>query len=156
MIIGKEKEEKRIITNCVKNGKVQRATEHKMLGTWYDETGCYGININKKKENLKFMINTNKLEAHPKNVGKLAVAARLNLAEIVTIASILHHVEAFHQYTQKEMQELEKVQLTILIGILELPRTTPLSAFNGDGMVANERKNSVSETNVVSQHNKLK
>ena len=125
MIIGKAKEEKRTITNCVKNGKIQQATEHKMLGTWYDETGCYGININKKKENLKFMISTNNYEAHPKNVGKLAVAARLNLAEIVTIASILHHVEAFHQYTQKEIQELERVQLAILIGILELPRSTP-------------------------------
>ena len=91
-----------MLTNCVKKGRIQQTAEHKMLGTWFDETGCYGINVTKRKDNLKFMISSTKSEAHPRNIGVLAVDGRLNLAEIVMIPSLLHHVEAFHHYTEKE------------------------------------------------------
>ena len=49
IVIGKKKETQSL-TNKVKKGTVQRTKEHKMLGTWVNETGDYGINIKKKKE----------------------------------------------------------------------------------------------------------
>ena len=71
------------------------------------------------------MISTTKNQAHPKNIGILAVDARLNLAEIVVLRSIMHNAEGFHHYHDKELMELEKVQHTILVGVLELPGSTP-------------------------------
>ncbi len=129
MVIGGFEEEPYTITNKVKNGRIQRVQEHKTLGTWFDETGEYGINVKKKKEKLKFMITTTKNEASPKNVGVFAIEARLNLAEVVVIISILHNAEAFHEYKENEITELEKVQHTVLVGILELPSTTPYYAL---------------------------
>ena len=120
-----KKEETQSVTSRIKKGAVQRVAEHKLVGTWFDETGDYGINIKKRKEILQFMISTTKHEAHPKNLGRLAVDARLKLAEIVNITSILHNAEAFHQYKEAEIQELERIQHSILVGILEIPKSTP-------------------------------
>ncbi len=128
-VIGGFEEEPYTITNTVKNGRIQRVKEHKTLGTWIDETGDYGINIRKKKEKLKFMITTTKNEASPKNVGVYALEARLMLAEIVVIKSILYNAEAFHEYQEDEMTELERIQHTVLVGILELPASTPYYAL---------------------------
>ena len=71
------------------------------------------------------MISTVKHHAHPKNIGVYAIQARLNLAEVVVITSILYNVEAYHVYEDHEIANLEHVQHKILIGILELPTTTP-------------------------------
>ena len=100
-----------------------------MLGTWIDETGNYGINIQKKKETLSFMTSTVKRQASPSTVGIYAIEARLKLAEIAIISSILFNVEAFPDLRVTEMKELESVQLGILTTILEIPRTTPYYAL---------------------------
>ena len=113
------------MTNQVRNGRIERVPEHKALGTWFDETGDYGINIGKKKEKLQYMISVTKNEASPVNVGIYAIDARLNLAEVVDITSIIYNAEAFHEYKDSEIKELEQVQHTILTGILELPSSSP-------------------------------
>ena len=128
MIIGNF-EEARTISQRVKKGVINRIKEHKMLGTWVDETGNYGVNIQKKKENLGFMLCTVKRQASPKNVGIFAIEARLKLAEIVIISSILFNVEAFPVLREVEIKELESLQLGILTSILEIPRTTPYHAL---------------------------
>ena len=125
MIIEPQHSEEQAVTNKVKKGSIQRTGECKPLGTWFDETGNYGINIKKKKEKLQFMISTTRNEAHPKNIGVLAVEARLKLAEVVVLQSIMYNAEAYHHYHDKELLELERVQHAILIGILELPGSTP-------------------------------
>ena len=125
MVIGANKSGIESITNEVKSGKLERVKEHIALGTWYDETGKYGINIKKKKEKLPFMIHTTRREASPNDIGVYAAEARLKLAEAVLMPGILHNSEAFPSYKNKEIEELEKVQHTILTGILELPSTTP-------------------------------
>ena len=125
MIIAESEEEIQSVTSRVKKGYIERVPEHKVLGTWFDETGDYDINTRKKKEKLQFMISTTRNEAHPKNVGDLAVDARLNLGEVVVVASVLHHAEAFPSFKEEEILELEKTQHTILVGILELPGSTP-------------------------------
>ena len=114
-----------IVTNTVKKGAIERVAEHKLVGSWFDESGSYGININKRKEKLGFMISTTNREGHPNNVGRYAVDARLKLAETVVITSQLNCVEGFPSYTTEEMKELEKMQHKILVGILELPISTP-------------------------------
>ena len=121
MVIGNFDEEVRTISKTVKEGNINRVKEHKMLGTWYDETGDYGINTKKRREKLPFMIATVKRQANPKTVGKFTVDARLNLAEIVVIRSIIYNIEAYSVITMKEMKELESVQLSILTNLLELP-----------------------------------
>ena len=128
MVIGNF-EEVRTISQKVKKGVISRITEHKMLGTWVDETGNYGINIKKKKETLSFMISMVKRQASPRTVGIFAIEARLKLAEIVIISSILFNVEAFSILREVEMKELESLQLSILTNILEIPRTTPYYAL---------------------------
>ena len=68
---------------------------------------------------------TVKRQASPNTVGSYSVEARLNLAEVTVIVSILNNAEAFHEYKESEIRRLESIQLQILTGILELPRTTP-------------------------------
>ena len=129
MVIGNFDEEVRTISKTVKKGNINRVKEHKLLGTWYDETGDYGINTRKRREKLPFMIATVKRQANPKTVGKFTVDARLNLAEIVVIRSIIYNIEAYSVITMKEMKELESVQLSILTNLLELPQSTPYYAL---------------------------
>ena len=125
MVIGEFDEEPYSITNTVKKGRVQKVGEHKALGTWFDETGEYGVNIKKKTEKLQYMINTTRHQASPKNIGGYSIDGRLLLAEIVVISSIVYNAEAFPEHKETEMLELERKQHKILTGILELPITTP-------------------------------
>ena len=129
IVVGNKKEEIRTVTNEVEKGKIERVPEHKMLGSWMDETGQYEINIMKRKEKIPFMISTVRNHASSKTVGRLAVESRLNLLEVVIIPSILHNIEGYSTITKKEMKELEGAQHQILTGILELPRTTPYKAL---------------------------
>ena len=125
MVIPAKGDIARSVTAKVKRGSIQRVNEHKMLGTWIDETLEYRININKRKKNLQFMISTTKTRASAKNIGKLAVEGRLKLGESVVIQSLLHNAEAYHDYKRNEIDELEKMQGTILRQYLEVPNSTP-------------------------------
>ena len=96
-----------------------------MLGTWFDESGAYKINIIKRTEKLQFMIGTAKYVGSTKNVGNLAVEVRLFLGEAVILPSILYNAEAFPSYTKEEIKDLERIQATILRQFLEVPKSTP-------------------------------
>ena len=63
----------------MKKGGIERVNEHKMLGTWFDETGKFNINIEKRKKKLLFMITTAKGVGSTRNIGKMAVETRLKL-----------------------------------------------------------------------------
>ena len=91
MVIGKGKDEVRTISNKVKKGIIKKVKEHKLLGTWVDSRGDYGLDVNKKKDKLQFMISTVKRQANPRSVGIYTVEARLKLAELVVITSILNN-----------------------------------------------------------------
>ena len=125
MIIGPKSAGIESLTNEVKSGKVGRVKEHKPLGMWLDESGDYGINIDKRQEKLSFMILTTRREASPQNIGIYAADARLKLAEVCVISNILYSSEAYSMYKKKEIDELEQIQLKIVTGILEMPSTTP-------------------------------
>ena len=129
MVIGKFNEEVRTVSKKVKKGHINRVKEHKLLGSWFDETGDYEINTSKRKEKIPFMVGTVKKQANPKTVGVYTVAARLNLAEIVIIKSIIYNIEAYPVITTKEVKELESVQLKILTSTLQLPQSTPYYAI---------------------------
>ena len=113
------------VTSEVKKGLIKRVHEHKMLGTWFDETGRFEINIVKRKQKLPFMIGTVKGVGCSPNVGYLAVQVRLKLGEVVILPSFLYNAEAFAVYTPKEIEELEKVQGNMLRQFLEVPKSTP-------------------------------
>ena len=126
---GKKDEEIQTVTEQVKKGYINRADEHKMLGTWVDESGCYTINIQKRKLHLPYMISSVRQRAHPRKVGMYATDARLKLAEAVIIPSILHNVEAYPFYEQKDIEGLERVQHQVLTGLLDIPISTPYLAI---------------------------
>ena len=109
----------------MKKRPIQRVKEHKLLGTWFDESGNFMINIVKRKQKLQFMISTTKSVGSFKNVGYLAVEARLKLGEAVVLPSFLYNAEAFPSYSQEEIKELERVQGNMLRQFLEVPSTTP-------------------------------
>ena len=92
-------------TSKVKDGRINKVKEHMLLGTWFDETGEYEINITKRGEKLNFMISTIRNQGHPKKVGHYAVESRPKLAEVIAIKSLLHSAEAFPNYREKEIQK---------------------------------------------------
>ena len=112
------------VTSQIKRGKVQRITEHKLLGTWFDETGQYRINIVKRESNLQFMTNTTKQICSTKNMGTLAIEGRLKTAEAVILPAFLYNAEGFAEFTSKELEEMEKLQGNMLRQLLEVPKTT--------------------------------
>ena len=71
------------------------------------------------------MITTTRYQASPKNIGAFAMDARLTLADIVIIPSNLYNAEGFHEHTDGEIIELERMQHKILTGVLEVPISTP-------------------------------
>ena len=129
MVVGKAKEEVRTASKKVKKGVINRVDEHKLLGSWIDEDGSYGVNIEKKREKLPYMLSTTRRQASPKNIGVYSMESRLKLAETVVLQSILVNVEGFPSYKDVEIKQLESVQLNILTDLLELPKTTPYCAL---------------------------
>ena len=83
------------------------------------------INIVKRREKLPYMISHTKSIANTKQMGTLAIAARLKMMETIIIKSITYNVEAFATYTSKEIEELERVQAETLRKLLEVPCSTP-------------------------------
>ena len=57
-------------------------------------------------------------------MGNLAMSARFNMLEMVLIPSILYNAEAFAVFTKDEMLTLERVQGSIIRGLLEVPDST--------------------------------
>ena len=87
------------------------------------------LTVKKRKENLQYIISFIKRQASPRSIGIYTVEARLVLAEAVIIPSILYNVEAFPVITERELKDLESIQLSILTNILELPSSTPYYAL---------------------------
>ena len=114
----------RTVTAQVRRGAIKRVPEHNMLGTWFDETGKFGVNIVKRRQKFQFMIGTAKGVASTKNMGILAIEGRLKIAEIVIMPSLLYNAEAFAEYTKQEIEELEKLQASMLRQLLEVPKST--------------------------------
>ena len=125
----KNDKEIKTITEKVKNGKINRVPEHKMLGTWIAESGKYETDINKKKTKLQYMINTVRQRTLPQKLGKYAVDAKLKLAETIIIAGLLHNAEGFPSFTETEIKELEKVQHLIITELLGVPNSTSYLAL---------------------------
>ena len=125
LVIPFNEESVRTVTAEVKRGRVQRISEHKMLGTWFDETGLYSINIIKRKNHLQFMTNTTRQICSTKNMGVLAGEARLKTAEAAILPAFLYNAEGFAEFTPKEMNEMERLQGSMLRQLLEVPKTTP-------------------------------
>ena len=114
-----------IVTSEVKNGMIKQVPQHKSLGTWFEESEGYTVNIEKNLQKLPFMILTTKVQASPSNLGTLAVQGRLKLLEAVVIPSLLYNTEAFQSIPEKDIQQLEKMQLKMLTEVLEVTRSTP-------------------------------
>ena len=70
------------------------------------------------------MITTTKRVGASEEVGIMAVQTRLKLYETTMIPSILYNIEACAKLADKEIKELEKIQHSVLVQLLELPTST--------------------------------
>ena len=123
IVKGKKNEKNDELISEVKNGKIQQKTEAKYLGTWFDETGKYAVNLEKNKGKMERAIKKVEEMASAKRVGKLATELRLELYEKVISPSLLYNIQVWPEFTNKEMAELEKTQGKILRRLLNLPST---------------------------------
>ena len=113
------------VTAKVKNGSFLEVDQEKFLGTWVDKTASYMVNIVKRKEKIQYMTSHTKNNASTRQMGTLAIQARLKMIEIILVKSFLYNVEAFSTHTNKEVEELERIQANFLRDLLEVPSSTP-------------------------------
>ena len=113
------------VTKQVENGEFLEVEKYKLVGVQIDEKAKYMINIKENRKRLGYMMNNTKTFANEYNMGNLATSARLKMLEITIIPAILHGSEAFPSFTAEEEKELEKMQGTLIRGIMELPPATP-------------------------------
>ena len=125
LVVNEKRNEIGTITAEVRKGGFQKVDEHKLLGTWMDKTGRYKINIIKMQEKVPYMISYTKGIASNKNMGRMAISARLKMMETIIIKSILHNAECYPSYTNEEIKLLEKTQGKILRDLLDVPKSTP-------------------------------
>ena len=114
------------VTAVVKKGEFKEVQEYKYLGSWLDQSGpFFRINIDKREQNLSFMISTTKRIASPWNMGRFSTSARLKMVETVLLKSFLYNVEAYPTITKIEMRMLESIQGRMLRDMLNVPMSTP-------------------------------
>ena len=113
------------ITKQVNKGEFKEVIEYKLTGVWIDEKAKYMKNIIENRKRIGYLNNNTKAFANEYNMGNLATLARIQMLEIAIIPAVLHGSEAFPSFTTEEEKELEKLQGTILRGIMEVPPSTP-------------------------------
>ena len=109
------------ITGEVKAGEFEEVVEYKLLGAWIDQKAKYMVNIIKNLKRTKYMTNTIRDYASENNMWKMATEGRLHMIKTNIIPAILHGSEAFPSFTKEELNELEKMQGSLIRELLEMP-----------------------------------
>ena len=143
MVINEKKGKYEEVVEKVKDGRFQKVMEYKYLGVWLDSSGRYGINIDKNKKRIPFMILTIKGIANDRTMGRLTTVARIHLIETIIVPTIIYGVEAYPNLTKGEEKELEKMQGRIMRECLEVPPSTSYEAMLIEtGQIESGTKNS--------------
>ena len=144
IVKGKKKNKDREITEEVSRGEIQKCNEYKALGTWINSKGNYETNIENINNKLQGMISSTKRMGASEEVGIMAVQARLKLYETTMLPSILYNVEAYAKLAEKEIKELERIQHSVLVQLLELPIVHNVYRYtDGTGYVDDGSKNTL-------------
>ena len=113
------------ITSQVEAGKIQKVEEYKYLGQWYNKKGNHEIHIRKVKEKINFFVTEVKRFGSTYQVGRMAIEIRIKLYKTVVFPSVFYAMETWSNVTQKDLEEVEKIQGEILKGLFELRISTP-------------------------------
>ena len=95
------------------------------LGEWYNEKGNHDKSLAEKSNKINYMISKIKQYGDSHKVGHLALQVRLQIYNSTVIPTIYTNIETWSKVTNKEMEQLERMQRNILTTILELPPSTP-------------------------------
>ena len=121
---GKGNQKELELESEVKNGRLERKTETKYLGTWIDETGRYSINLQKLKPKVEMAIKKVEEMASDFRLGNLATEIRIQLYDKVINPTMLYNIQVWPEFTKKELEQLEQKQGQIIKRLLKLPGTT--------------------------------
>ena len=120
---GREKDEE--VVASVKDGKIERTNEYKYLGMWITEENNILKQISEHKDRLKMMMREIKNVGNKCKVGSRDAEVQRLLYESTVIPTITYNMELMTHLTEKEEEELEKLQRYALANIYELPPSTP-------------------------------
>ena len=125
MIITTSKNQKvEEIKGELRNGRLERRSEYKYLGTWLNEKGNCDLNIRKKIEQTQYVIKKVESMASSHQVGNLATSMKIELYKTVVLPTLLYNMEAFGNIKPEEMQKLEKYQGEVLRRLTNMPKST--------------------------------
>ena len=125
MIINQKRNKTEKLHNRIKRGEIRRTNEYKYLGEWYNEKGNHDKSLAEKSNKINYMISKIKQYGDSHKVGHLALQVRLQIYNSTVIPTIYTNIETWSKVTNKEMEQLERMQRNILTTILELPPSTP-------------------------------
>lgn len=125
MVINTGRDKEEIISEEVKEGKIEKIDEYKHLGLWINEKGNMLLTIQKNTEKLAGKISQIKNIASRYNTGKEFIRVRMKMYEACVVPSLLYNLEGWSKMSKEEILKLEQQQAYSLTKLLELPRTTP-------------------------------
>ena len=127
LIINPKKGSEKIqeLENQVKRGKIKRTHEYKFVGEWYNEKGNHEKSIKAREEKAVGTIAQIKFYGDPYKVGNMALQVRIQIFQSTVIPTIYHDIEAWSKISKKDIENLDKIQRTVLTSIMELPNSTP-------------------------------
>ena len=108
------KKEPELINKNVAKGKIERTPLYKYLGYYITEDGKNQFMIEKRKEKINYMISTT--IKYGEMAGELYFQVIIKILETVIIPTLINNAETWTNITNKEMDEIEKMQKTILQG----------------------------------------
>ena len=114
------------LRNKIKRGEIERTKEYVYVGEWYTEKDSHARRISEKNKKVGHIINKIRdYYGSPYKVGQLAIQVRLFLYITVAIPTVFTNIETWSRVSNKEMEQLERIQKDMLTSLLELPPGTP-------------------------------
>ena len=104
---------------------IKQTNEYKYLGEWYNDKGKHSTSITKRKEKVSYYIKQIKFYGNEYKLGKYTFSTRIKLYKTIIIPTLFYNIETWSSIDKREMNELEKMQATIIKSICEQRITTP-------------------------------
>ena len=123
MIMKFGKKEPELINKNVAKGEIEATPLYKYLGDYITEDGKNQFMMEKRKEKINYMISTR--IKYGEMAGELYFQVIIEILETVIIPTLINNAETWTNITNKEIDEIENMQKTILQRIFKIKRNTP-------------------------------
>ncbi len=125
MVVNSGKEKLQIIQESIKEGMIERTTEYKYLGWWFNEENSAKTQLIELESKLDYMIREIKISGSKQRVGGQDARVQRMLYDKVIVPTLTYNMETNTNMTSKEYKMLEKLQGRALRKIYNVPSTTP-------------------------------